>query len=137
MIDRAIVAAMGLATVVLVAIAYLSIFEGDDGPSGPPGSVQTDCNEMVFENRRSAARTDRYVVGVVQIGFIEGPEPPEASRLLRSTGTSYDIPLLPFRDFAIVCVEDGFEEEWVEKMRSYDWVEWAHRENGDPLLAGN
>jgi hypothetical protein len=135
-IDRAIIASMGIAAAVLIAIGvYLAFFEVDSGPSGPPGSLQTDCNQMAFENRRSVSRSERWVPGVVQIGFNRGPDGPEAARLLKTTGTSYDLPLLPFRDFAVLCVRDGYEDEWVERMRAYDWVEWSHREGVDSMLA--
>ena len=132
---RTIIGAMGLAVLVLAAVGvYVAFFSGG-GASGLPGSISADenCSKYRQENQRNAGIKDQFVKGVVDIGIREGHKATEAASLLKTVGTSTYLPLLPYRQAAFICVEKGHEQEWADRMRALDWVEWAHVEGVNPI----
>ncbi|HVP05355.1 MAG TPA: hypothetical protein VMT90_06750 [Dehalococcoidia bacterium] len=131
---RAILASMTVAVAVLIgAVAYLAFFSGSSA-SGPPGSVSTstNCSKYRLDHRREVELNDPYVKGVIEIGFNEGFKSTEAAGLLKTLGTAAYIPL-PYTQHAFICVKPGFEDEWVARMKTYDWVEFAHRDYSNPI----
>jgi hypothetical protein len=133
---RAILAAMGVAAMILVvAGAYLALFR-DDGPNcSLPGCVSVDenCSTYRIQKQRSANIKDPFVKGVVDIGIVEGTTARQAAALLKAIDTATYLPIAPYRQAAFVCVRGGFEQEWVDRMRAYEWVEWAHVEGVTPI----
>jgi hypothetical protein len=134
--NRTIFGAMGVAVIVLVAAGlYLVFFSGDGGASGPPGSISTseNCSKYRIENQRNAEIRDPFVKGVVDIGFVEGYKVTEAAALLKTLGTATYMPIAPYRQNAFICVKKGYEAEWVARMKTYAWVEFAHVEGVNPI----
>jgi hypothetical protein len=130
---RTIIGAMGVATIALIAVlAYLAFFADSGGASGPPGSIDTNCQKYRTKNQQDAKLDDPFVKGVVDIGIVEGTKQVEAAALIKSLGTSAFLPF-PYRENAFVCTKKGYEEEWVERLRALDWVEWAHVEGVTPI----
>ena len=124
--------ALGLATLVALGVALAAgLF--DSGPSGPPGSVSDDCQKYALENAKAADIHAPFIKGIVTIGIKPGPSSTEAALLLKGLGTTFYMPL-PYRESAIVCVEKGHEQEWIDKLKALDWVEFAHAEGVHPIL---
>jgi hypothetical protein len=133
-LDRVIAAAITIAAVVLVAIGVgFALGAFDTGSSGPPGSVSDDCQKYALENAKAANIHDPFIKGIVTIGIKPGPSSPQAALLLKGLGTTFYMPL-PYRESAIVCVEKGYEQEWIDKLKALDWVEFAHTEGIHPIL---
>lgn len=136
MTTRTILGAMCVAVLVLAAAGlYLAFFSNGGGASGPPGSISTseNCSKYRIENQRSAEIRDPFVKGVVDIGFVEGYKATEAAALLKTVGTATYMPIAPYRQNAYICVKKGYEQEWVDRMKAYDWVEFAHVEGVNPI----
>lgn len=123
--------AVAAATLVGLGVAFaMGVFEDDH--FGPGGSYTGNCRLFAREQADDVTLRQPYIKGVVSIGFKDGPDAPGAIALLRSIGTTSWVPL-PFRDAAVVCVEPGHEDEWAAKLKTYDWVEFAHKEGIDPF----
>ena len=130
MSTRAIVGGMGAAIAVLLAcLVYVAFLAGSSGASGPPGSLSTNtnCGKYRLEQRHKVAVSDAYVKGIIEIGFVEGTKSTDAAGYLRTLGTATYLPG-PYRQHAYLCVKDGFEQEWVARMKTYPWVEFAHQD---------
>lgn len=131
-----ILGAMGVAVAVLVAAgAYLAFFSDSGANCDLPGcvSLEENCSKYRLERQRSADIRDAYVAGVVDIGIVEGTDVREAAALMKTVGTATYMPIAPYRQAAFICVEDGHEDEWVERLKTFEWVEWAHREGVTPI----
>lgn len=125
---KLIAAAMAVAIAALIGLGVafaLGAFGGSD--FGPNGEYYGNCLQYGTDHLNEQRFSDPYLKGIVAVGFNRGPEAPEAVSLLRSLGPSYFMPL-PFRDFAYICVKNGYEDEWIEKLKAMDWVEFAHKE---------
>lgn len=136
MSNRTILGAMGAAIVVLIiAGAYLAFFSGAGANCDTPGCVSVDenCSRYRIEKQRSANIRDPFVKGIVDIGIVEGTTVREAAALLKTVDTATYMPIAPYRQAAFICVKPGYEEEWVQRMKTYDWVEWAHVEGVNPI----
>jgi hypothetical protein len=105
------------------------------GEPGPPGSLGsgTKCDQYSLDKARHADIDERYVDGVISLGFKEGPDSRQAAALMHTLETSFYMPL-PFAEYALVCVKDGYEDEWVERIQALDWVEYVHREGVRPWM---
>jgi len=133
-LDRVIVAAVALAAATLVALGVAFAFgQFDAGSSGPPGSVSDDCQKYALANAKVANVHDPFIKGIVTIGINPGPDSPQAALLLKALGTTSYLPL-PYHEAAIVCVQKGHEQEWVDRLKALDWVEFAHTEGVHPIL---
>jgi hypothetical protein len=131
---RVIIAAMAIAAATLVALGVAFAFGAfDSGSSGPPGSVSDDCQKYALANAKAANVHDPFIKGIVTIGINPGPGSPQAALLLKGLGTTFYMPL-PYRESAIVCVEKGHEQEWINKLKALGWVEFAHTEGVHPIL---
>ena len=136
MTSRTILAAMGLAVIVLAAAGlYLAFFSDAGDACGTPGCISVDenCSKYRIENQRNADIKDPFVKGVVDIGFVEGYKVTEAAALLKTLGTATYMPIAPYRQAAFICVKKGYEQEWSARMRTYEWVEFAHVEGVNPI----
>lgn len=120
------VAAGALASLTLLAAC-------GGGSSGPPGSIDTDCRGYAQDKTIHAALTDRYIDGIISVGLKPGHDAREANEFAATLETAYFVPL-PYIDYALVCVKEGHEDEWIARIKALDWVEWSHREGIRPLL---
>jgi hypothetical protein len=128
MTTKLLLGAMALAAATLIGLGAafaLGVFEGSDFGQG--GTFSGNCREYGTDHLNEQSFNDPYLKGVVSVGFNHGPDGPAAIALLQTLGTSYYMPL-PFRDFAFVCVQNGHEDEWANKLKALDWVEFAHKE---------
>ena len=133
-LDRVIAAAIALAAATLVGLGVaFAVGAFDSGSSGPPGSVSDDCQKYALANAKAANVHDPFIKGIVTIGINPGPSSTQAALLLKGLGTTFYMPL-PSRESAIVCVEKGHEQEWIDKLKALDWVEFAHTEGVHPIL---
>jgi hypothetical protein len=136
MSNHAILSVMGIAAVVLISSAVYLLFLADSSKACElPGCIDKDenCSKYRLEKRQSADIYEPYVDGVVDIGIVEGTNVREAADLMRTVDTATYMPIAPYRQAAFVCVEDGFEDEWVARLKTYGWVEWAHRAGVNPI----
>ncbi len=135
MSNHAILSAMGLALVVLVASAAYLLFADSGKACELPGCVDKDqnCSKYRIARQRSADIHAPYVDGVIDIGIVEGTSVREAADLMKTVDTATYMPIAPYRQAAFICVEKGFEDEWVARLKSYEWVEWAHRTGVNPI----
>jgi hypothetical protein len=127
--------AVAAATLVGLGAAFaLGAFEGSD--FGANDSYTGNCQQFARKQQEDVHLGQRTVEGIIEVGFNPGPTAPEAIDLLKTVGTNYWVQL-PFRDFAIVCLRPGHEQEWIDRMKTYDWVEFAHKQGIDPSKAIN
>jgi hypothetical protein len=94
------------------------------------------CQRALAENTRNAKLTDDYIKGIVSVGMMKGVEAREASAMLAEQGAAFFLPY-PYREYAVLCVPKGDEEEWVEAMEEQPLVEWSHTEGVKPLQSEN
>jgi len=131
--NRVIIGAMGIAVVVLAAAGvYLAFFAGSGSAYSLPGSIDTNCQKYRTDNQHSAKIDDPIVKGIVDIGLVEGTKETQAAQDLKLIGTSSFLPF-PYRENAFVCVQKGHEDEWAARLKTFDWVEWAHSEGVNPI----
>lgn len=127
---------MAIALLALAGAGSYLLFFADGGEAcSLPGCVSVDqnCSLYRIERQRRADIHDDYVDGVVDIGIVEGTSARQAAASLQAVGTATYMPISPYRQAAFICVQDGFEDEWVDRMKQYEWVEWAHREGVTPI----
>lgn len=136
MSNRTIFSAMGLAAIILVAaVSYVAFFSSDAEGCTAPNCVSTgeNCSKYRIERQRNAHIKDSFVKGIVDIGLVEDTNVSEAAAFLKTVGTSTYMPIAPYQQAAFICVKDGHEQEWVDRMKTFEWVEWAHVEGVTPI----
>lgn len=112
----------------LLAVAALLAACGGGGESGPEGSVDDYCRDYAYRKTTVYDPSKGELIpGILTLGLAPGMKPQEAAAFLKTLGTSYYMPL-PYQEFAVLCVKEGYEEQWVEIAKTHDKVEWAHRE---------
>jgi hypothetical protein len=104
------------------------------GESGPEGSVQSDCLDYASEKAQNWADSqDGLIPGILTVGFVKDTKIAAAKRYLETLETSFYIPT-PYREAAVVCTDEGWEDHWEAILDAEDAViEWAHREGITPL----
>jgi hypothetical protein len=123
--------AVAAATLFGLGAAFaLGMFEGDD--FGADGGYTGNCQQYAREQADDVSLHQTYIKGIVAVGFKDGPDAPGAIALVKTLTATGWVPL-PFRDYAVVCVEPGREDEWAAKLKTLDWVEFAHKEGIDPF----
>lgn len=133
MSTKLIAAAMAVAAATLVGLGVawaMGVFESDD--FGLDGGYTGNCREYAEEQANDVTLNQPYIKGVVAVGFKDGPNAQGAISLLKTINATHWVPL-PFRDYAVVCVKSGYEDEWSAKLKALDWVEFAHKEGIDPF----
>ena len=118
---------------ILAAGLFVSLLAACSGDSGPEGSFQGDCRKYAEKQARDWRNSeDGLIPGVLTVGFVKDTKIAAAKRYLDTLGTSFEIPA-PYREFAVVCTDEGWEDHWEGILDADPIVEWAHREGITPL----
>lgn len=90
------------------------------------------CGREVQYYRTHAKLTDRFNEGFVEVGFDFGVKVQQAAAILDGLGAHWEIDH-PYHRYAWVCMPPGEEEEWEERLKQVEGVQFVHQEGINPI----